>query len=182
MGLDLFQPCQDLGFGFFLPSLFSECIKGQQIAFRKYDSCGIKCQRAVCLLSMYSIFICWEEFTHRVHVIQQKSCQLLHRNLNKLRLTFYLSNWTFTSPFKIPFSTFNTGCVLSDRWFWIMTCSCHSSLGGSVRILGVLPPFLLCWVPLSYGNSALPFSSKLLYLVKGYGKCEISPILVFLLL
>lgn len=150
LGLEHFQHCQGLGFGFFFSpffTCFSGCMKRQQITFRKHDSCGNKWLRAVYLLAMYSISICWEEFIPRVHIIQQKSCQLLPRNLTKLRLTFHLSNWTFTCPFKIPFWTFNARCVLVDRWFWMMTCSCHSSLGGFLSSLGVLPLFFLCWVP-----------------------------------
>lgn len=149
LGFGAFSTLSGFGVCFFSPffTCFSECLKRQQITFRKHDSCGSKWQRAVCLLSMYSIFVCWEEFTPRLHIIQQKYCQLLPRDLTKLRLSFHLGNWTFTGPFKVPFwSYFNAGCVLVDRWFWMMTRSCHSLLEGFVRRLGILSLFLLCWV------------------------------------
>lgn len=150
LGFGAFSTLSGFGVWFFSPFFicFSERMKKQQITFRKHDSFGSKWQRTVFFLSMYSISICWEEFTPRVHIIQQNTCQLLPRDLTKLRSSFHLSNWTFTGPFRVPFwSHFNAGCVLVGRWFWMITCSCHSSLGGFVRSLRILPPFLLCWVP-----------------------------------
>lgn len=57
----------------------------------------------------------------------------------------------------------------------MMTCSCHSLLVGFVRSLVVLPLFHSAeYQTFSYDRSVLPLPSKVSYLLKGYGKCEIS--------